>query len=135
MHNKRLKQISETLKDVISDIIHTRVKDPRIGFVTIIDLNLSKDSRYAKVFISVMGSDEKKQETLTGLQNAHAFIQKEMTSRLRLRYIPVLTFILDNRFDTAERIDRIIQKIHGDTHSNQSSNKQDDHDGFDNTLP
>ena len=134
MQNKRLKQISEMLKDVISDIIHTKVKDPRIGFVTIIDLALSKDSRYAKVFISVMGSDEKKEETLTGLQNAHAFIQKEMAARLRLRYIPVVTFILDHRFDDYDRIDRIIQEIHKDKSLNHSLNKQDDHDDSHNTL-
>ena len=134
MQNKRIKQISEMLKGTISDIIHSRVKDPRIGFVTITELNLSKDLRKAKVFISVMGPDEKKQETRIGLQNAHAFIQKEMASKLRLRYIPVLEFILDNRYEDYERIDRIIQEVNKNTHPNNQTNKQDSHDRFFNSI-
>ncbi|MBN2105092.1 30S ribosome-binding factor RbfA [bacterium] len=111
MKNKRTRQLGELLKSEISDIIRKRVKDPRVGFVTVTEVNLSNDLKHALVRISVMGSDHQKTETIQGLQNAHAFIQKEIASRIRLRYIPVLTFQLDTRYDDYERIDKILQKL------------------------
>ena len=109
--SKRIKKVSEVLKSEISDIIRTRVKDPRVGFITITEIHLSRDLKHARVDISVMGTDQQKEETIQGLQNAHAFIQKEIASRIRLRYIPVLRFQLDTRFDDYDRIDQILSNL------------------------
>ncbi|MFC1569514.1 30S ribosome-binding factor RbfA [bacterium] len=111
MQAKRLRQVKEVLKAEISDIIRTRVKDPRIGFVTVTEVNLSKDLKHARIDISVMGSEQQKTETIQGLQNAHAFIQKEIASRIRIRYIPVLSFKLDTRFEDYARIDKILSDL------------------------
>jgi ribosome-binding factor A len=111
MQRKRTRQLGEVLKSEISDIIRMRVKDPRVGFITVTEVNLSNDLKHARVNVSVMGSDIQKKNTIQGLQNAHAFIQKEIANRIRLRYIPVLNFHLDTRYDDYDRIDQILNKL------------------------
>jgi len=111
MQSKRTKQLGEILKSEISAIIRTRVKDPRVGFITVTEVDLSRDMKHANVSVSVMGSNTQKDDTIRGLQNAHAFIQKEIASRIRLRYVPILAFDLDTRYEDYERIDHILNEL------------------------
>lgn len=115
MASKRMKQVSGLLKSEISLILQTRLKDPLVGFTTLTDVVLSKDLRIAKVYISVLGSEQQKQETLKGLERARAFIQSELSTRVRLRYTPVLHFFLDESVTYGMHIDRILSGICPDT--------------------
>lgn len=95
MQQKRQQQIECLLKSEISRIVCTRMRDPLIGFVTITNIQLSKDGRSAKVFFSVLGDETDQENTLKGLHRARGFIQNELKSRIHLRYHPILNFILD----------------------------------------
>lgn len=111
MPSKRLKQVSGLLKSEISHIMQTRMKDPLVGFTTITDVVVSNDLRIAKVYISVYGDDQKKQDTLRGLERARAFIQAELSTRVRLRYLPVLHFYMDESVTYGMHIDHLLDGI------------------------
>jgi ribosome-binding factor A len=104
---KRSDRVSDQMKREIADILMRKINDPRIGFVTVTDVEVADDLRNAKVFVSVYGGD--KEETLKGLKSATAFIRLELGKRMRMRFIPELLF----RFDaTVERGAHIMELLH-----------------------
>ncbi|HDQ44840.1 MAG TPA: 30S ribosome-binding factor RbfA [bacterium] len=113
MQTKRCKQVGELLKTEVSRIIRTRLNDPRVGFVTITDVVVSKDLRYARIFVSVL-DESRAQESVAALQGAHAFIQNELTGSVRLRFLPVLQFSPDTSWEKHARIDRLLFEIERD---------------------
>ena len=111
MQSKRCIRIGEMLKEEISQIIRTRLNDPRVGFVTLTEVVVSKDLRYAKVFVSVMGDKEKVTQSIAALEGAHAFIQGELAGRIKMRFLPVLSFHLDDGWEKHARIDQLLHDI------------------------
>ncbi len=103
---KRSERVSDQMKREIADILMRKIKDPRIGFVTVTDVVLADDLRNAKVFVSVLGGD--RAATLKGLESAGAFIRTELGHRLRLKFIPELLFRYD---DSAERGAHIMELL------------------------
>lgn len=91
----------------LSDIIGRKIKDPRIGFVTVTDVQLTGDLRQAKVFISVLGDEKQKKDTLKALAKAKGFIRSEIGQRIRLRKTPDLLFEFDESIDYGNRIETI----------------------------
>jgi ribosome-binding factor A len=104
---KRAERVSDQIKREIADILLRKIKDPRVGFVTVTDVVLADDLRNAKVFVSVFGP--RRQESLKGLESACAFIRAELGRRLRLKFIPELLFRYD---DSAERGSHIMELLH-----------------------
>jgi ribosome-binding factor A len=95
------------MKQEIADILMRKIKDPRIGFVTVTDVELSDDLRNAKVFVSILGGD--KEETFKGLKSASAFIRSELGRRMTMRSVPEILF----RFDaTVEQGAHIMELLH-----------------------
>jgi ribosome-binding factor A len=107
----RPKRLGELLKKEISDLILREIKDPRIGFVSITEVELTPDLRHAKVFISVLGSESERKATLAGLRSATGFIRREIGNRLRLKYIPELNIIYDNSIEHGSRILELIDSV------------------------
>jgi len=105
-------KVNSLMKREISQIVQQELKDPRIGFVTIIGVEVANDLRHAKVYCSVMGDKAKKDESMRGLKNAKGYIQSELGSRIRIRYIPELHFILDETLDYSMHIEEMLRKIH-----------------------
>jgi len=87
------------------------VKDPRISFVTIVDVAVSPDMRIAEVYFTVHGSDEEKQETMSGLQSSAGFIRRELGRRLHLKRIPELNFRYDETIDHGFHIDKLLSDL------------------------
>lgn len=106
----RSERLAEVIKKEVSDLLR-QMKDPRVGFVTVTMVDVSSDLRYAKVFVSTLGSDEEQDTTLKALQRAQGFVRTELGKRIRLRYIPEVSFILDNSIEEGVRIIRIIDDI------------------------
>jgi ribosome-binding factor A len=106
----RSQRLAEELKTEISAIITQQVRDPRVGFATVTRVKVSPDLRYARVFVSVFGSQEEKKQTLDALINATSYIRRQIGLRIRLRYLPELTFAYD---ESVERGDRMTQLIEG----------------------
>ncbi len=107
----RIERVNSLIRQEISELLQRQVKDPRLGnFITVTEVSTSPDLKYARVFVSRIGSKEEKQETLSVLASAAGFFRRELAVRLKLRYIPELSFQWD---DSIERGDRLLQLIDG----------------------
>ncbi|MFE7061856.1 30S ribosome-binding factor RbfA [Sutcliffiella sp. NPDC057660] len=107
----RSNRVGEQMKKELSDIIGRKIKDPRVGFVTVTDVQVTGDLQQAKVFISVLGDDEKRQDTLIGLAKAKGFIRSEIGRRIRLRKTPELFFEFDESMEYGNRINTLIHEL------------------------
>ena len=107
----RQEKLGELITVELSDLIRTRLKDPRVGFASITRVDVSGDLRHAKVFVSVMGTAEEQAETMKGLKNANGFLRHELAGRLTLRYMPELAFKLDTSIEEGARILDLIHKV------------------------
>jgi ribosome-binding factor A len=108
----RVERLNSFLRQEISDLIQRYVKDPRLGnFVSVTAVEISRDMRYAKVFISRYGSDLEKADTLKALESASGYIRHELGERMKTRRIPELSFRLDNTMEKAAKVLKIINDI------------------------
>ena len=109
MAGQRMRRVDEAVREVLSEALgHRDLKDPRIGFVTVTDVKTSADLRHARVFVSVLGSEEEREQTLAGLQSAHGVLQRRVAAQLRLKRTPTLEFAYDDTVDRAMRVERIL---------------------------
>lgn len=108
----RVNRVGEQIKKEIIDIIRHDVKDPRVGFLTVTEVEASGDLQIAKIYISVLGSDEQRQDALKALRKASGFIRSELGKRIRLRLTPELIFQLDTSLDYSTRIQEVLRDIH-----------------------
>ena len=110
----RLERIKQEVKREMSSIVR-ELKDPRISPMTsIVAADVSRDLKYAKIYVSVMGTDEEKRATMDALKSATGFIKREIGSRLDLRCVPQPTFVLDSTIDYGIHINELIHKINGE---------------------
>ncbi|HKV45819.1 MAG TPA: 30S ribosome-binding factor RbfA [bacterium] len=107
----RIARLRELFKEEISTILQREMKDPRIGFVSVLDVELSQDLRHARVFVSILGDAEAKAKTMAGLGNAQGFIRKELGRRIRLRYMPEVSFRLDESIERGVRVQRLLRQV------------------------
>jgi len=108
MSNKRAIRVGELLKEEISQIVLREMKDPRIGFVSVTDVEVSGDLRHAKVFISVYGTDK---ETMEGLQQAQGFVRKLVGERVKIHHTPEIIFRYDDSIENGVHISEIIKDL------------------------
>lgn len=113
--NWRQDQLGEVIARELSDLIRTRMKDPRVGFASITDVDLSGDLRHAKVFVSVMGTEEEQRATLDGLNHATGFLRHELAQRLTVRHTPEIHFRLDESIAHGAHVLDLINKVSGPT--------------------
>jgi ribosome-binding factor A len=107
----RTVRISEEMKREISAIIQGELKDPRLSkLISVTNVNVTKDLRYAKVFVSIMGNDEEKKNAIDGLKSAAGFIRREVGHRIQLRYTPEIQFELDNSIEHGAYISKLINE-------------------------
>ena len=111
MSQLRIEKIQELMKQEISQIILRELKDPRIVFVTVTQVEVTGDLREAKVYVSIMGSEEQIKDTWRGLQSSLGFIRREVGQRIRLRVTPELSFLLDKSLDYSAHIQELLVKI------------------------
>lgn len=114
MTNIRATRVGEQMKKELGDIIGRKLKDPRVGFVTVTDVEVTGDLQQAKVYITVLGDDEQKQNTLKGLAKAKGFIRSEIGKRIRLRKTPEILFEFDESIDYGNRIESLLKEINRD---------------------
>lgn len=111
MSYNRPERVAEEIRKEIATMLFGEIHDPRIGFVTITKVQLSKDLRQAKVYFSMIGTEKEKEKTTQGLQSASGYMRREIGKRLKLRYFPELTFKFDDSLEYADRIEKIIKDI------------------------
>ena len=111
MESRRTDRVAHLIQMELGRLILTKVKDPRLGFVTVTHVDISADLKSARVFYSVMGGPKVKDATRLALENAAGFLQREIASVIRLRYTPKLVFRLDDSLDQSMEIDRLIRDV------------------------
>lgn len=109
---KRTQRLNILLREEIADLIMKKVKDPRLGFITVTDVEIYSDLKAAKVFISIMNDDDI-DISLEILNSAKGIIRSELSKRLRIKYIPLLEFKIDKSFRHGDRIDELLREIKG----------------------
>jgi len=122
MGNQRSKRLAELIKEEISDILLREVKDPRIGFVSVTDVEVSTDLRHANVYISVYGGDEEREKSMEGLEKANGYIRKLLGERITVYHTPEILFRYDNSLEYGAHISSLLEKV------KKKSNEGEDQD-------
>ena len=107
----RYEKIAEAIKKEVSTIIHDELKDPRLGFITIVRVELTRDLRSAKIFFSVLGNEQERENSRIALDSAIGFIRRLIGQRIKLRLVPEITFKEDYSSEYSVRIEEILQEI------------------------
>lgn len=107
----RQQRVREAYRQELSQLIQRELKDPRIGFLSITDVEVSGDLRQVKVYVSVMGDQQVKEETMAALDRARSFLRSEMGKRVRLRYTPELFFYLDKSIERGVRLKGLLDQL------------------------
>jgi ribosome-binding factor A len=110
MQGDRMRRVNEAVKEVLSARLAEGLKDPRIGFVTVTAVEASPDLRHARVFVSVLGGPDEREESLAGLASAHGILQSAVAEELRMKRTPTLDFIYDDSIDRGMRITRLLEE-------------------------
>jgi ribosome-binding factor A len=103
--------MQDLFREEISAIIQREIRDPGLGFITILDVKLSEDLKYAKVLYSVYGSDEESQKTIDALKRARGYIKHLLGKRIQLRLMPEITWELDTQQEKIDRIEKILEGL------------------------
>ncbi|MDD5428628.1 MAG: 30S ribosome-binding factor RbfA [Candidatus Omnitrophica bacterium] len=111
MSSQRPGRVQEAIRQEVSKIVQGEMKDPRIGFITITKVDLTKDLRYAKIYFSALGEDKEKKLALKGLNNAKGYIKGLLADRIKLRYMPDIAFTIDESIEHTKHIYGILDKI------------------------
>ena len=114
----RIEKVNSLIRQEISQLLQRHVKDPRLGsFIAVTAVFTSADLKYAKVFVSCLGSDEEKEERLSALTSAAGFLRKELAGRLKLRYIPMLNFQWDESIEHGDHLLQLLDDVVPETTS------------------
>lgn len=109
MRYRRLR-VQDLLREEISLIVQQELRDPGLGFVTIVDVRLSEDLKLAKVYFSIYGSDEEKENTVAALKRSKGYIKFLLGKRVKLKYMPELNFVPDDTLERVQRIGEILSR-------------------------
>ena len=109
--SRRTERMASLIQDELSELILKKLKDPRIGFVTLTGVDLSPDLKWARVYYTVMGKEEEKDETQKALEHSAGFLQHKIALALKLRFTPKLTFQLDESLEEGMKIDGILRDL------------------------
>lgn len=111
MEGKRIDRVNQLIKEEISALLQRELKDPRIGFITVTDVEVTKDLSQAKVYVSIFGSEEEWKATFDALVSARGFIRHWLRQHLRLRVIPTLLFRPDRSMAHAAHIQELLARL------------------------
>jgi ribosome-binding factor A len=108
-----MRRVDEAVREVLSDAISLKLKDPRVGFVTVTAVETAPDLRRARVFVSVLGDAAVRKRSLEGLRSAHGILQRSVATELRLKHTPTLEFVYDETTERGFRIGELIDREAG----------------------
>jgi ribosome-binding factor A len=125
MADGRMRRVDEAVRAVLSDAIAKDLQDPRIGFVTVTAVKTSTDLRHARVYVSILGDERTRAQSLAGLRSAHGFLQSRIAAELTMKLTPTLHFEYDDSIDRAMRVSRLIEGLE------RQADRDDHEDGRD----
>ena len=110
MIGRRPQRLAEEIREEVARMVASEIKDPRLGFVTVIRVELARDLRNAKVYVGVLGSEAEREKSLTALRSAAGFVRRELGRRLRIHHSPELDFRYDKGLEATDRVARLLQE-------------------------
>jgi ribosome-binding factor A len=110
MSNPRVRKIADRIQVVVAEMLERRIKDPRLGFVTVTDVRVSGDTQQASIFYTVYGEDDDLASTAAALESAKGLLRSEVAKQLGMRHAPTLTFIADALPENARHLDDVLAK-------------------------
>lgn len=125
MKNQRVNRISEEVRKVVSELLYNGLKDPRVHPLTsVTKVEVTRDLSFAKIYISVLGNEKEKEESLAGLLSAKGYIRKEIAKKVDLRIVPVPIFVLDESIEKAMYMTDLINKVNKEDQINKENNHE-----------
>ena len=117
-NNTRMIRINDEIKKEVSEILRSELKDPRVGVITsVLKVETTNDLKYCKVYVSILGDDEKKNEVMEVLKNATGFIRKQIAMKINLRNTPEFKFVLDDSLEYSIKISKLIDEVNKGSNS------------------
>lgn len=110
MTNPRVRKIADRIQVIVAEMLERRIKDPRLGFVTVTDVRVTGDSQQASIFYTVLGTEEELASTAAALESAKGVIRSEVAKQLGMRIVPSLTFIPDALPESARALDEVLER-------------------------
>ena len=110
MPTARMRRVNEAIREILAEAIATELKDPRIGFVTVTEVDTSPDLRSARVYVSVLGDAAERERTLDGLKSSHGVLQGKIANATHMKRTPTLTFEYDESTERGARISRLLDE-------------------------
>jgi len=110
MTNPRIRKIADRIQEVVAEMLERRLKDPRLGFVTVTDVRVTGDTQQATVFYTVFGDDDERAGTAAALESARGLIRSEVGKQLGMRHVPTLDFIHDALPENARHLDEVLER-------------------------
>jgi ribosome-binding factor A len=136
MKSHRLARVAEVVRETAANAILFELKDPRVKGVTVTRAEVSADLQHAKVYVSVMGSEKEQQLTMHGLKSAAGFVQTKVAERLTTRYVPHITFILDEGVKKSIEVARLIREAQEQQAADaKAAGRSDETEGAETTNP
>ena len=120
----RVEKVANAIKEETGSIIQNELRDPRLGFITVMRVELTKDLQLARIYCSVMGGEDKKDKAMEGLESARGFIRRLLSERLKLRLSPELVFKLDKSVDCSIEISETIERIKNESKKGRGADKK-----------
>jgi len=121
----RKDRVAEQVRRELADLIRTQLKDPRVGMISITDVEVTADYAHAKVFFSTLAGSEKLQEVMTGLQNASGFLRRELGKRISIHMTPQLHFVFDQSLERGADLSKLIQEAVAISASSEAPSETD----------
>lgn len=112
MARLRAQRVAELIREEIANLIAKGLKDPRIGFVSVMGVRVSDDLRYANVYVSLYGDEKERKSSLIGLRNSTGWIRREIGKAIRLRFTPEIRILPDETLDEVYHLEEIFREIH-----------------------
>ena len=110
MANPRVRKIADRIQVIVAEMLERRIKDPRLGFVTVTDVRVTGDSQQASIFYTVLGTEDELASTAAALESAKGVIRSEVAKQLGMRIVPSLTFIPDALPENARALDEVLER-------------------------
>lgn len=111
MSGRRVARVGEAMRAAIAELLARDIKDPRVGMVTLTAVDVSPDLRHARVYFSCLGDEAAREKSLAGLRSAATFIKGQIARRLRLRYAPEISFMIDPTVEQADRLATLLKQV------------------------
>ena len=111
----RKERVSEVIREVAAETILFELSDPRVKMVTVTRAEVSGDLQHAKIFVSIMGSEAEQKLSMHGLKNASGYVQRKLAARMKTRFTPIITFVVDNGVKNSIEMTRLINEALGKT--------------------